>query len=126
MNSRDICPCCKRPWPESRDDSLDMEDTQDFVQAARKTPHHHDPRRTHPRDKKVMSLTIVVNGTVMEAVTMDISKGGARIFYLNDHIPVNAHVILRCEDDAIDGGRAVAVWSKQQEKTYSISGLKFV
>lgn len=126
MNNRNTCPCCKRPWPESADSALDLDDTKDFLQAARIAPASEDPRRSHPRSKKVISLTVMVNGTVLEAVTMDLSKSGARIFYLSDHIPVNARVSISCEDISLDGGQAVAVWSKQQEKTYAVSGLRFI
>ncbi|MDH5638469.1 MAG: PilZ domain-containing protein, partial [Nitrospinota bacterium] len=67
-----------------------------------------------------------VDGSILEAVTMDLSKSGARIFYLSNQIPVNAKVSISCEDILLNGGEAVAVWSKQQEKTYAVSGLRFV
>jgi len=121
-----ICPCCKQPWPTAQAFPKDLEDTKDFVEAAALAAEKQDPRRTFPRQKKVISLTIRVNGVPLEAVTMDVSDGGTRVFYLSDSIPVNARVVIECDDVPLTSSHAVAVWSKQQEKTYSISGLKFV
>jgi hypothetical protein len=100
-----------------------MDDTQDFIQATQ-TAEGEDPRRASPREKKVVSVVIRANGVAMEAVTMDVSEGGARIFYLNEVLPVNVEVV-------IDGGASLksksarTVWTSREEKTYSISGLKF-
>ncbi|MDH5477626.1 MAG: PilZ domain-containing protein [Nitrospinota bacterium] len=126
MSREDVCPCCKRPFTQAADFSGDLDDTKDFIQAARTTSAAYDPRRSHPREKKIISLKINVNGITMEAVTMDLSASGARIFYLSDYIPVNAQVIIESDEKSLGSGRGVAVWSKQQEKTYSVSGIKFV
>jgi len=114
----DACPCCKRPWPE------EMEDTQDFVQATI-VADGDDPRRSHKREKKVVSVILRAGGVTLEAVTVDVSDGGAKVFYLNGVLPVDRHVLIDCVDGALQGKMALTVWSRRQEKTYSYSGLKF-
>jgi len=119
MSQAKICPCCKRPMPD------EMDDTRDLMQAAAEALLQDDPRRAHPRNKKVISITLRAGGLTLEAVTMDISDGGARVFYLNGLLPVNAELVIEGGDHSLDSRKATTVWSHKQEKTYSISGIKF-
>ena len=120
MSENKICPCCKQIMPE------EFSDTQEFIPAWEAETDPHDPRRNHPRVKKVISLMLRVDGKVVEAVTMDVSQGGARVFYLSDIIPVNAEVVVDCGDQVNLNGKAVTVWTDKSEKTYSVSGLRFM
>ena len=113
-----MCPCCKRPWPE------DTDDTQDLIQAAFEADGE-DSRRTFKREKKVVSIMLRAGGVALEAVTVDVSESGAKVFYLNGILPVDCQVLIDSGDEALQGKMALTVWSRRQEKTYSYSGLKF-
>ncbi len=84
-------------------------------------------RQEHERVKKLMTLFFYVDGKKREAVTIDVSDSGAKIFYLGFiPLPVNKEVRVDIKELSIRDQKAVVVWSHKLADTYSHTGLKFV
>jgi len=83
-------------------------------------------RTTGNREKNVMPAVLNVNTKRKEAVTVDISETGVKLFYLGKPIVVDSGVSLRIEKAGVYGRKCVVVWSHKAASTYSHSGLKFL
>jgi predicted RNA-binding Zn-ribbon protein involved in translation (DUF1610 family) len=78
-----------------------------------------------PRQKKGITGHVTYEGKRKEFVTVDVSKGGVKAFYIGKPFPVGATVEVDVWDTGLVGRKAVVVWSHKSAATYSHSGLKF-
>jgi len=78
-----------------------------------------------PREKKIASGHITFEGKKKEFVTIDISSGGLKAFYLGRPLPVDAVVDVDINATGLHGRKAVVAWTHKVAATYSHSGLKF-
>lgn len=79
-----------------------------------------------PREKKVATGHVTFEGKKKEFVTVDISSGGVKAFYLGKPIPVDAVVDVDVSTTGMHGRKAVVKWSHKSAATYSHSGLQFI
>lgn len=83
-------------------------------------------RKSYKRERKVTTLFLRVGKRFTEAATVDVSEGGAQIFYLGKPIPVDTEVSIEIEALSIRKKKAVVVWSHRAAKTYSHTGIKYI
>jgi hypothetical protein len=108
------------PIVEKTADNFDI--PHDCPHCGEKTP----KRDGGPREKKVMTGHLNLGGKKKEFVTVDVSDGGVKAFYLGRPLPENAEVIVDLDGMAIHGRKAVIAWTHKAASTFSHSGLKFV
>lgn len=78
------------------------------------------------REKKVVTGHVTFEGKKKEFVTVDVSSGGVKAFYLGKPLPVDVMVDVDVSSTGMNGRKAVVAWSHKSASTYSHSGLKFI
>jgi len=77
------------------------------------------------REKKITTGNLTFEGKRKEFVTVDISSGGVKAFYLGKPLPEEAVVDVDINATGLHGRKAVVAWTHKAAATYSHSGLKF-
>lgn len=119
--SRD-CGKCNEPI------SLDEKTVEDFdipvscPHCGEKTP----KRDGGAREKKVLTGRMAFDGKKKEFVTVDVSAGGVKAFYLGRALPKDAIVTVDIDGMSIHERKATVAWSHKAASAYSHSGFKFV
>lgn len=116
------CEKCNTPMPI-------VEKTADNFEIPHDCPHCGE--KTHKRDggvreKKIVTGHVTFDGRKKEFVTVDVSNGGAKVFYLGRPLPADSEVTVDLEGMNIHGRKAVVAWTHKAASTYSHSGLKFI
>ncbi|MBF0633260.1 MAG: PilZ domain-containing protein [Nitrospinae bacterium] len=116
------CGKCNTPMPivEKTADNFDI--PHDCPHCGEKTP----KRDGGPREKKIMTGHVKFEEKRKEFVTVDVSNGGLKVFYLGRPIPSNSEVTVDLEGMTMYGRKAMVAWSHKAASTYSHSGLKFI
>ena len=73
-----------------------------------------------------MTGQMTYDGKKKEFVTVDVSAGGVKAFYLGRTLPADTIVTVDINAMSIHGRKAAVAWSHKAASTYSHSGLKFV
>lgn len=119
--SRD-CGKCSEPIPIDEKTAEGSDIPIHCPHCGEKTP----KRDGGPREKKVLTGQMIFDGKKKEFVTIDVSAGGVKAFYLGATLPQDAIVTVDIDGVSMHGRKAVVAWSHKAASTYSHSGFKFV
>lgn len=116
------CGKCSVPIPIVEKTADNFEIPLDCPHCGEKTP----KRTGGPREKKVITGHVAFDGKRKEFVTVDISNGGVKAFYLGRPLPANAEVTVDVDGMSMHGRKALVAWTHKAASTYSHSGFKFI
>ena len=116
------CAKCSEPIPIKEKTADNFEIPFHCPHCGEKTP----KRDGGPRSKKIMTGQITFGGKRKEFVTVDVSNGGVKAFYIGRPLAVEATVTVDIDSMSIHGRKAIVAWSHKTASSYSHSGIKYV